>query len=363
MTSALIVYPFMPSYRYGVFTGLDASDEFEYTFASDVSSDNGVPVLPPSVVKRHVLVRTTRIGSATWQRGLLPHIAKNKYEIVIFLGDVSHLSTWVAAGILRARGAKVFYWTIGWHNPEAGLKRLIRLAFYRLANKLLLYGETARSLGVMHGYPQARMVVIGNSHVSPPRLGERRMEGDASVKSAFPIVGAVIRLNQVKRLDLLIRAAAELKRRGDPITVVLVGEGPARGGLEHLASGLGVDVRFLGAIYDRDAVARLYTEILVTVVPSAVGLTAIQSLHHGVPVVTDGDAYTQMPEWEAVRDGVTGGLFAQGKVSALADEISRWLRMVATDRDGIAVRCRAEVETRWSPAVQTRRIEQALRGD
>jgi len=352
----------MPSYRYGIFSKLDASMEIDFTFASDVTSDNGVPALPASTVQRHILLKTTRIGGMTWQQGLLPHLLRTQYDMVIFLGDVSHLSTWVASVMLRLRGAKVFYWTIGWHRPEVGLKRAVRLSFYRLANSLLLYGEMARALGVMHGYPEERMSVIGNSHVSPDRVGGTRVVEASGVDSAFPVVGAIIRLNEVKRLDLLLRAATELKRRGEEITVVLVGEGPAKMHLQRLAGQLGVDTRFLGAIYDVDEIARLYADILVTVVPSAIGLTAIQSMHHGVPVITDSDAYSQMPEWEAVRDGVTGGLFDPGDHIDLADVISRWLNMICTRRDAIADQCRSEVEARWTPAVQARLIEEALRG-
>ena len=361
--SALIVYPFMPSYRYGIFSKLDRSIEFDFTFASDVTSDNGVPALPSSSVQRHILLKTRRLGGMTWQKGLLPHLFKNRYDVVLFLGDVSHLSTWVASAILRIGGSRVLYWTIGWHRPEAGLKRVVRLSFYRLANSLLLYGEMARTLGVQHGYPEERMSVIGNSHVAPDRVVNARVEAVSAVISDLPIVGAVIRLNEVKRLDLLLRAAAELKLRDDPITVVFVGDGPAKTKLQSLAAQLGVDARFLGAIYDADEISLLYTSIQVTVVPSAVGLTAIQSMHHGVPVVTDSDAHSQMPEWEAVRDGVTGGLFVPGDYVDLADEISRWLNITGTRRAAVAAQCRAEVEARWTPEVQALRIEEVLRGE
>jgi glycosyltransferase involved in cell wall biosynthesis len=362
MRTVLVVYPFMPHHRYGVFRALQRSARFTYIFASDPAPQSGIPALAASDVEHHLHLSWHTVAGVGWQSGLLRHLLAHRYDAVILVGDVTVLSTWLAAAMLRLRSTRVFFWTIGWHRPEAGAKRLVRLAFYKLAHALLLYGDVGRELGKSHGYAEDRMHVISNSHISPepaPQQLEPPLDA-AMLQSDQPVVGAVIRLNQVKRLDLLLEAAAELRTRGAPVTVVLAGDGPSRGHLEELARALGVDVRFLGPVYDPANIAAVYRAMRVTVVPAAVGLTAIQSMAHGVPVVTDDDRYGQMPEWESVRPGLTGAHYPKGDVMALADAITVWIARMTADATAVAEACRTEVAEHWSPGVQVQRIEAAL---
>ncbi len=362
----LVVYPYMPHYRYGVFTALDQLPGFDFAFASDVEGIDGIPALPASAVRRHTTLPSRRVGRATWQRGLIGLVLKNRYDVVILAGDASHLSTWIAAAILRVLHRRVMFWTIGWTRPEAGLKRFVRLAFYHLANRLLLYGNVGFELGAAHGYPAERMSIIRNSQVAPPRALRERDAGPANqaarlnLASESPVVGAIIRLIPVKRLDLLISAARVLKNRGTPITVVLAGDGPGREALEKQAAAFEVDLRLLGAIYDPELIEELYARFDLTVVPAAVGLTAIQSLRHGVPVVSDDDAYSQMPEWDAIIEGKTGGHFRKHDAESLADSIQQWLYRVEKGRATVAINCRSEVAANWTPEVQVELIEQAI---
>jgi glycosyltransferase involved in cell wall biosynthesis len=86
----------------------------------------------------------------------------------------------------------------------------------------------------------------------------------------------------------------------------------------------------------------------VTVVPGAAGLTVIQSLQHGVPVVTHGDAHSQMPEFEAVIPARTGSLFEKGSVESLADELRSWMELSADEAGRRSQEARREVARGWS---------------
>lgn len=360
---ALVVYPFLPHYRAGIFEQMDKSNRVEYTFGGDPSGSNGIAVIDPSSLGRVIQMHTRRVGRLTWQRGAVARAFRGSFDTYIFLGDAAILSTWLAASAARLRRKKVYFWTIGWHRPEVGLRKRIRLAFYRLADGLLLYGNLGRELGLMHGYPANRMHVIYNSHISgavSKVADETSFEQISAMHFTGAVVGAVIRLNSPKNLHLLIEAASILRSRGKSVTILLAGDGPMRPRLAHLAKERGVDLRLLGAIYSPDALARFYESLDVCVVPSAVGLTAIQSLSHGIPVISDDDDYSQMPEVEAIRPGVTGERYEAGNVSALADAMSAWIGRSERERASISLGCRKEVESRWSPATQLVRIEEAI---
>lgn len=358
----LVVYPQLPHYRYGVFISMQQSENIEYTFASDILPRNGIATVPLGFIDRHIRLKNRNFGGALWQSRLLSEAIREKYDSYIFLGDVSTLSTWITALLLRIMNRPVLFWTIGWHRRERGWKRLIRMSFYRLANHLLVYGYMGRQLGIAHGYPSHRITVIFNSHNSPPSLeGEEAASSELEFERAqVPVIGAVIRLTPVKNLALLVMAAAELNLRQQPVRILLVGDGPCRGELEGLATAWDVDCHFAGAVYGDKGLTKVYEHMDITVVPTAVGLTAIQSMAYGVPVISDDAWDTQMPEWEAIRPGVTGEHYRKGDVEDLASKVQKMLRHLEQEKESIAEACRAEVATNWQAGRQAERIQSVL---
>jgi glycosyltransferase involved in cell wall biosynthesis len=357
----LVVYPFLFHYRFGVFKALEGKQELDVSFVSDIEGRQGIAATPVTLVDNHERVRTMTRSRFTWQRGLLPLIARQDYDAVIFHGDMWSLSTWAAAVIARLRRRDVFFWTIGWHRPDPPLLRRLRVSFYKLANELLVYGNIGRDLGARMGYPAARMHVIYNSQDSSQQVVGQAEAGRLDLSSSSrPTVGAVIRLTAVKRLDLLVEAAALLRDQGRPVRVILAGEGPEQRRLESLAEALDVEIVFTGAIYSEADLTSFYSVVDVTVVPAAAGLTVIQSLKHGVPVVTDDDDYGQMPEAEAVIDGLTGARYTKDSRADLAAKIEQTVERVRVDPAGTSLHARQEVESRWTPEAQAHSIHERL---
>lgn len=352
----LIVYQHLPHYRSGVFGELQNKADITYEFAADtVSRDGSIPTIPAISLREFHGLTNRWFGPFLWQAGLIRLLLREKFQAVIFLGDVAYLSTWVGAAMCRAFGIQVLYWTIGWHRPERGLRKHARLTFYRIPHALLLYGNTAQRIGRKLGYPVDRMTVIGNSHTSHPASDEAATSlamnelQDLLPESGDEVLTAVVRLNPAKRLDLLLRAAARLRDVGRPVKVLLVGAGPEREALLKLAADLDIELRLTGPIYCADQLKHVYERTTVTVVPACAGLTAVQSLAHGRPVITCEDEYHQMPESECVRPGYTGDFYEDGSVESLATSISNWLDRMKSDKEAVVTACHKELEMRWSP--------------
>jgi N-acetyl-alpha-D-glucosaminyl L-malate synthase BshA len=105
-------------------------------------------------------------------------------------------------------------------------------------------------------------------------------------------------------------------RESVPSVLVMVGDGPDRVDAEAEAAELGVehDVYFLGKI---ESVAPLLAGADLFLLPSSsesFGLSALEALASGVPVV--GSRRGGLPE--VVKDGVTGALREVGDVDAMA---------------------------------------------
>lgn len=361
-TQVLTVYQHLPHYRGEVFAELQATPGMDWVFAADLqSADGSIPTIPPGRFTSFSRLRNHWYGPVLWQSGLVSLVLRKRYDAVVFLGDAAYASSWLAALICRARGSKVAFWTIGWHRPETGLRRRVRLGFYRLAHTLLVYGHTGKRIGASLGYPADRMTVVGNStsshvvHVHEPQPLQASLPAPGG-----DVVTAVVRLTELKALHLLIRAAGVLRTRGRPVIVVLAGGGPESEALRSLAGSEGVDLRLLGPVYSTPALDAIYACTAVTVVPLNAGLTCIQSLSYGRPVITTDDPYQWAPESEAIRPGVTGGLYADGSVESLADVIEDWLARVRADGPAVAAACKREVAMRWTPAAQAAAISAAV---
>ena len=112
---------------------------------------------------------------------------------------------------------------------------------------------------------------------------------------------SVNRLDRYKRIDLLIEAA-----KADPaLRIVIVGDGPDRGRLEGLASGLNGQVEFTGRV-DGERLADLYARCLAVYyapVDEDYGMVPYEAFLSAKPVVTTVDAGGPL---EVVHDGETG---------------------------------------------------------
>jgi glycosyltransferase involved in cell wall biosynthesis len=103
------------------------------------------------------------------------------------------------------------------------------------------------------------------------------------------VVLCVCRLYPRKRVDLLLRAAAELKPRIPRLQVRMAGEGPESKKLQELQGslGLGDDVCWLGTL-DRDALAREYSQCNVFCLPSVqegFGIVLLEAMAAAKPIV------------------------------------------------------------------------------
>ncbi|WP_404850505.1 glycosyltransferase [Dietzia kunjamensis] len=209
------------------------------------------------------------------------------------------------------------------------------------------------------------MHVIGNSDVSSLNRNNPAPERVAAFVQGLPpvgadAIGAVIRLNPVKGLEKIIAAAAKLRSQGSSTVVLLVGDGPIREELASLAAKLDVPLYMPGAAYSDRELALVYERLKVCVIPTLAGLSVMQSLSHGRPVVTHGDAYRQAPEFEAIREGVNGGLYRYGDIDDMSRKIGEWQEKMNRDPDGYAEQCRRSLDGYWTPKGQAALIAEIL---
>jgi glycosyltransferase involved in cell wall biosynthesis len=130
-----------------------------------------------------------------------------------------------------------------------------------------------------------------------------------------------------KGVDVLLRAAAELRRRGVGHQLKILGQGPAQNSLETLARELGLGGQVTWSPFVPQTLMPLeYGASAVTVLPSrgqaeGLGLTLVEALLAGSAVV--GTAVGGIPE--VVLHEQTGLIAREGDPVDLADQLQRLL--------------------------------------
>lgn len=166
------------------------------------------------------------------------------------------------------------------------------------------------------GYKSERITVVPNGiDVASFRAAAARTPG-VDLPAATHRVGYVGRLERVKGCEHFLAAAALIAGSVPGVRFLVAGSGSSEAGLLDLAAASPVADRidFLGHV---PAVASLYPQLDVVCVPSlseAFGLSAVESLALGVPVVAS--RVGGLPEM--VRDGITGYLVPPGDPEAMA---------------------------------------------
>ena len=369
-----VVYHHFAHYRGAVLSELANRGRHQYVFMAD-TSNYAAPHMeswePPPGCEFRRLPCHRIVGRVMWQTGLLQVALGREFDALILLGDVYWPTTWLAAMMARMRGKRTLYWTIGWMRREGRLKGILWTLFMKAPHGLLLYGHFARGRALATGmFNPENLYVIRNcldyetqrtARESLPRHVGREERERLFPGSGRPVALCVSRLQARRRLDLLIEAAAIMASRGSPCDILLVGDGPERDNLAQLAQEKKVSLCMPGACYDQMQLARYTMSATVTVAPGLVGLTAMQSLAFGVPVITHDDRYEQAPESEVLEEGRSGYLFESGNLQSLVDAM---MRATASPWPSANVReaCIHALEAGYTASCMREAIENALDG-
>lgn len=159
----------------------------------------------------------------------------------------------------------------------------------------------------------------------PPPTG-RDLRAELGIPPHAPVLGTVCALRPQKALDVLVRAAAELKEEQPGLVVLIAGSGGEEPRLRALAEDLGVAdrVRLLG-FWDPSAVPDLLAALDVAVNTSEFEgspLGIMEFMAAGKPVVATAVGGTP----DLIEDGVHGLLVQRRDHHALAEAVRTLLR-------------------------------------
>lgn len=227
----------------------------------------------------------------------------------------------------RAR-ISVDWWEVwAWHWLEYyGMKGLLGIALERICSRipsrLVAISEVGARQLVEIGVRRNRIQVIHNG------IEWERIRSTAAAGQSHDLI-YVGRLQPHKNVDCLVRAVAELRSRGQTVSLAILGDGPERGALERLVAQMAIEsqVTFLGAVASDDDVYAHLRASKVFVHPSTKegggSITSLEANAAGLPVVAFIHPNGISPE--LIDEGVNGHWVAGMSPEALADGIDRAL--------------------------------------
>ena len=205
----------------------------------------------------------------------------------------------------------------------SAVRRLLDRITRRYVTRYVAVSEAVRAGLIADGVDPARIAVIPNgvdlaalqrAAAAPPAVKLPRADGR---------VGCLGRLEPVKGTEYFLRAAALVSADHPQVRFVVAGRGSCAHALKDLAAKLGVAglVDFVGYVDSAPALLKTLDVVVVPSLSEASGLTAMEAMALGVPVVATEVGGLS----EVVENGATGLLVPPADEQALARAVTRLL--------------------------------------
>ena len=363
-----IIYHHFPHYRAPVMRELVKSGVHEYRFWGAHKVHQGIEVFTGDELVKVNPIKFHARGGVWIIKGYWSAVFDKSADVLIVHGHPKMPASWFIGIVGRLTGKKILYWAHGWLKKETWLKSKIRNLHHRLAHITMTYAERAQDVAEASGFPRNKIVPIYNSLdwlAAKPILTSLKKEGQINVRKRLSIpsktfrIICVARLTQKSRFDILIDAMADTRFVGKEFEICLIGEGDQKSALEKQAKDLGVNVSFLGAVYEEQRLGEQIFASNLTVSPGKVGLSAMHSMMYGIPVISHNKLDNQMPEVEAIVEGVTGSLFDENSAKDLAKKIDYWMNP-KIDWQKTSAECVKMIETKYNPITQAKLINETI---
>ena len=316
-------------YRESVFHRIASDPRIDFTICCGKKSPyqkmRNFEPQPPLKIKwvKNFVVNITQMHFIVWQWGAIINLVRTRPNVLILLGADPHiLSSFPLFFIAKILRVKVCWWSHATLAGQGFLGRWLRLFFYKHADGILAYDEVGRLRLEKAGVEPSTMTTIWNClNDADYKLSanDRQVtENDCTIRVLY-----IGRLYRDKKMRLLIEAAAILKDRGVTFVVDIVGDGPELTATKEKSIALDLNdvIRFHGAKYD-DELTQFLSKADIGVIPSWAGLSAIQYMASGIPVITEENrGINHPPEVSAIIEDETGAFFDFESAESLANTI------------------------------------------
>jgi len=328
MANILFIQPSYAHYRRGLFDLLHKDHNVTFVFLRKKSTYPSKQSTNPDWDM--IFIEKKRF----WILSLIKQIYHQKPQAIITSINGSYQSI-ISIFLGKLYKISVILWSLTWTTPYRldrpywkSLIQDIRGKFtVRCADALVVSGVRSKKFNQHIAQDDKPIFVAYQSTVDQSLFVDNAMQ-----KNSYPKNVSILyfsRIIQLKGLDILIRAFAELEQVKQNVRLSIAGDGPFREYCEKLARELNVqNIMFWGAVANEDA-WKYYFEADIFVLPNsgrggtdAWGLVINEAASMSLPIVTT-DAVGATGE--LVKDGLNGYVVRAGDVLALRSALEKLL--------------------------------------
>lgn len=219
------------------------------------------------------------------QRGVIEWLTEFNPDVLIVEGNPRYLSTPQAIRWMHQRNRPVIGWGLG-VPASGGLRSSLRITFLKEFDAIITYSRQGKVGYVTAGIPEEKVFIAPNAAAFRPAAeAPARQLSFVDTRLTVIFVG---RLQDRKRVDLLIRACSQLDEQMQP-KLIIVGDGPERASLERLAGQI-----YPLAVFEGDRRGKelddLFRKADLFALPGTGGLSLQQALAFALPAIAaEGD--------------------------------------------------------------------------
>lgn len=217
-------------------------------------------------------------------------IRKSKESHIIFLGVDPHIITSLFYSLfLILFGYKISWWGHG--TLGKGLVRFVRVVFFNLSYRVLVYGNDSEVSE--HPKLKSKVRVVGNCMNWVDYQNTKKEESKHNMNNTLKIIFSG-RIVSSKRLEILLYACSKLEI---PYELKIIGDGDKKEDYKNLSEQNQMNVKFLGKKYGED-VKEIMNWADVMVISGKVGLSLVHAYGNNLPVIIHDSFDLHSPEYE-----------------------------------------------------------------
>ena len=226
--------------------------------------------------------------------------------------SIVHTHAWgtLVEGFLASKLARVPIFVHGEHGTmeTRWWNILIQKFLLRFVDRIISVSENHRHIFAKKiGIPLNKIETIQNGvdlEQFRPIEDPKKLKKSFRIPENHVVIGSVGRLVEVKQYDVFLKVLSSIMKKEAFISAVLIGDGPLREDLEHLAEELKIRnrVHFLGQLNDISKAINLMDIFILTSKSEGLSNTILEAMASGLPVVATDVGGTN----EIVVHGETG---------------------------------------------------------
>lgn len=265
-----------------------------------------------------------------WQRNMRIDPSMGEGDVLVISGNLRFLSNIPLIWKAKKKKIGVVWWAHGSSNTPNWFRSLIIRFIVRLVEVRLLYTDKEKETYARLGCPAAKLHALNNAIDLAPiekailswqgqRLLHFQQREHIANKKLLLFCG---RRTRTVSLGLVFAALAQLKNTSPNHLFVIIGPDRCCDAAGEKARELGVDdcVRWIGPMFDQNALAPWFLSADCFVFPGPIGLSIIHAFAYGLPVIVPDCEHK--PEIAAFSDGENGLFYRNGNTGDLASKIT-----------------------------------------